>query len=179
MRLLLNNIEDAVDQKYLITKSLKNQAQAGTVIHIMGAQTESDGVTVKYRVTSTGQDYTAKFADLKQFSKWASADNFVARYQENLTANEIRKYIKVRNNSFMASGGIPVIAGIVIAWVIMIVATVTKLLTWWQLLIGGVCLSVIIYFGVTTFYKRRRSKVMSQIYNKVSAAWEGGGVVLR
>ncbi|MDE5770597.1 MAG: hypothetical protein K2I06_03050 [Ruminococcus sp.] len=179
MRLLLNNIEDAVDQKYLITKSLKSQAEVGTVIHIMGAQTESDGVTVKYRVTSTGQDYTAKFADVKQFSKWASADNFVARYQDNLTTNEIRKYIKVRNNSFMASGGIPIIAGIIIAWIIMIILMATKLLPWWSAVIAGVCLSVIIYFGVTTFYKKRRSKVMSQIYNKVSAAWEGGGVVLR
>ncbi|MDE6665760.1 MAG: hypothetical protein K2K14_06190 [Ruminococcus sp.] len=179
MRLLLNNIEDAVDQKYLITKSLKNQAEAGTVIHIMGAQTESDGVSVKYRVTSTGQDYTAKFADVKQFSKWATADNFVARYQDNLTTSEIKRYIKVRNNSFMASGGIPVIAGVAVIWLIMLVALVTKLLAWWQILIGGVCLSVIVYFGITTFYKKRRSKVMSQIYNKVSTAWEGGGVVLR
>lgn len=179
MRLLLNNIEDAVDQKYLITKSLKNQAEAGTVVHIMGAQTESDGVSVKYRVTNTGQDYTAKFADVKQFSKWAAADNFVARYQDNLTTSEIRRYIKVRNNSFMASGGIPVIAGVAVIWLIMLVALVTNLLAWWQILIGGVCLSVIVYFGITTFYKKRRSKIMSQIYNKVSAAWEGGGVVLR
>ncbi len=179
MRLLLNNIEDAVDQKYLITKSLKNQAEAGTVVHIMGAQTESDGVSVKYRVTSTGQDYTAKFADVKQFSKWATADNFVARYQDNLTTSEIRRYIKVRNNSFMASGGIPIIAGVAVVWLIMLVALVTKLLAWWQILIGGVCLSVMVYFCITTFYKKRRSKIMSQIYNKVSAAWEGGGVVLR
>ncbi len=179
MRLLLNNIEDAVDQKYLITKSLKSQAEAGTVIHIMGAQTESDGVTVKYRVTSTGQDYTAKFADVKQFSKWASADNFVARYQDNLTTNEIRKYIKVRNNSFMASGGIPIIAGIAVVWLVMIITMIAGLLPWWSAVIAGVGLSVILYFGISTFYKKRRSKVMSQIYNKVSAAWEGGGVVLR
>lgn len=177
MRLLLNNIEDAVDQKYLVTKSLKNQAEAGTVIHIMGATTESDGVTVKYRVTKTGQDYSCKFADIKQFAKWASSDNFVARYQDNLTPSDIRQYIKVCNTSFTASGGIVIIAGIAIALLIMLIAMIIGKIVWWQLLIGVVCLPVIIYFGVSTFYKRRRSKVMSQIYNKVSESW--GGVVLR
>lgn len=177
MRLLLNNIEDAVDQKYLITKSLKNQAEAGTVIHIMGATTESDGVTVKYRVTKTGQDYSCKFADIKQFAKWASSDNFVARYQDNLTPSDIRQYIKVCNTSFTASGGIVIIAGIAIALLIMLIAMIVGKIVWWQLLIGVVCLPIIIYFGVSTFYKRRRSKVMSQIYNKVSESW--GGVVLR
>lgn len=177
MRLLLNNIEDAVDQKYLITKSLKNQAAAGTVIHIMSTQTESDGVTVKYRVTKTGEDYSCKFADIKQFSKWASHDNFVARYQDNLTPSDIKQYIKVCDTSFMASGGIPIIIGIAVALIILVVTMVIGKIAWWQLLIGAVCFSVIIYFGVTTFYKRRRNKIMSQIYNKVSAAW--GGVVLR
>lgn len=179
MRLLLNNIEDAVDQKYLITKSIKNQAEAGTVIHIMGASTESDGVSVKYRVMSTGQDYTAKFADIKQFSKWATSDNFVARYQENLSASEIRNYIKVRNTSFMASGGIPIIIGIIIVWALFVVLTVTKTIAWWQMLIAGVGLSVVVWFAVTTLYKRRRSKVMTQIYNKVSSSAWSGGVVIR
>lgn len=177
MRLLLNNIEDAVDQKYLVTKSLKNQAVAGTVIHIMGAQTESDGVTVKYRVTKTGEDYSCKFADVKQFSKWASSDNFVARYQDNLSPSDIRQYIKVCNTSFMSSGGIPIIAGITVVLIAMLIAMIIGKIVWWQLLIGVVCFPVIIYFGVTTFYRRRRNKVMSQIYNKVSASW--GGVVLR
>lgn len=177
MKLLLNNIEDAVDQKYLITKSLKNQAEAGTVIHIMGAQTESDGVTVKYRVTKTGQDYSCKFADIKQFSKWASSDNFLARYQDNLTPSDIKQYIKVCDTSFMGSGGIPILAGIAIVLVALVVMLITSVIQWWQLLIGAVCVPVIIYFVVSTFYKRRRNKVMSQIYNKVSASW--GGVVLR
>lgn len=177
MRLLLNNIEDAVDQKYLVTKSLKNQAAAGTVIHIMGTQTESDGVTVKYRVTKTGEDYSCKFADVKQFSKWASSDNFVARYQDNLSPSDIRQYMKICDTSFMASGGIVTIVGIALVLVILIIAMIAGKLAWWQLLVGTICFSVIIYFGATTFYKRRRNKIMSQIYNKVSAAW--GGVVLR
>lgn len=177
MRLLLNNIEDAVDQKYLVTKSLKNQAEAGTVIHIMGAQTESDGVTVKYRVTKTGQDYSCKFADIKQFAKWASSDNFLARYQDNLTPSDIKQYIKVCDTSFMGSGGIITLAGIAIMLIVLVILLVTSVIQWWQLLIGAVCVPVIIYFGVSTFYKRKRNKVMSQIYNKVSASW--GGVVLR
>lgn len=177
MRLLLNNIEDAVDQKYLVTKSLKNQAEAGTVIHIMGAQNESDGITVKYRVTKTGQDYSCKFADIKQFARWASSDNFVARYQDNLSPSDIRQYIRVCNTSFMASGGIIIIAGIAIALLAMLIAMIIGKIVWWQLLIGIVCFPIIIYFGVSTFYKRRRSRVMSQIYNKVSESW--GGVVLR
>lgn len=177
MRLLLNNIEDAVDQKYLVTKSLKNQAAAGTVIHIMGTSTESDGVTVKYRVTKTGEDYSCKFADVKQFSKWASSDNFVARYQDNLSPSDIRKYMKICDTSFMASGGVVTIVGIALVLVILIIAMIAGKLAWWQLLVGTICFSVIIYFCTTTFYKRRRNKIMSQIYNKVSAAW--GGVVLR
>lgn len=177
MRLLLNNIEDAVDQKYLVTKSLKNQAEAGTVIHIMGAQTESDGVTVKYRVTKTGQDYSCKFADIKQFAKWASSDNFLARYQDNLTPSDIKQYIKVCDTSFMGSGGIPILAGIAIVLIALVIMFVTSVIPWYSLLIGAVCVPVIIYFGVSTFYKRKRNKVMSQIYNKVSASW--GGVVLR
>lgn len=177
MRLLLNNIEDAVDQKYLVTKSLKNQAEAGTVIHIMGAQTESDGVTVKYRVTKTGQDYSCKFADIKQFAKWASSDNFLARYQDNLTPSDIKQYIKVCDTSFMGSGGIVILAGIAIVLIALVIMFVTSVIPWYSLLIGAVCVPVIIYFGVSTFYKRKRNKVMSQIYNKVSASW--GGVVLR
>lgn len=177
MRLLLNNIEDAVDQKYLITKSLKNQAAAGTVIHIMGAQTESDGVTVKYRVTKTGEDYSCKFADIKQFSKWANYDNFVARYQDNLSPSDIKQYIKVCDTSFMASGGIPIIVSIAAVLIILAITMIIGKIAWWQFVIGVVCFSIAAYFGVTTFYKRRRNKIMSQIYNKVSAAW--GGVVLR
>lgn len=177
MRLLLNNIEDAVDQKYLVTKSLKNQAEAGTVIHIMGAQTESDGVTVKYRVTKTGQDYSCKFADIKQFAKWASSDNFLARYQDNLTPSDIKQYIKVCDTSFIGSGGILILAGIAVVLIALVVMLIASIIQWWQLLIGAVCVPIIIYFVVSTFYKRRRNKVMSQIYNKVSASW--GGVVLR
>ncbi|MDE5582843.1 MAG: hypothetical protein K2J08_03970 [Ruminococcus sp.] len=179
MRLLLNNIEDAVDQKYLITKSLRNQAEAGTVIHIMGAGTESDGVSVKYRVMSSGQDYTAKFADIKQFCKWAMADNFVARYQENLSPDEIRNYIKVRNTSFMATGGLFVLIGIIIVWAVLLGFTVAKLIPWYSMLIAGVCLSFIMWFVITTLFKRRRSKVMTQIYNKVSSSAWSGGVVIR
>ncbi|MDE6501906.1 MAG: hypothetical protein K2L10_07455 [Ruminococcus sp.] len=179
MRLMLNNIEDAVDQKYLVIKSIKGQAEAGTVIHIMGAQTENDGINVKYRVTKTGQDYTCKFADVKQFLKWASSDNFVARYQDNLNPSDIRQYIKVRDTSFMASGGIPTLAGILVVLIVMLIIMIAGKIVWWQFLIGAVCMPVIIYFCVSTFYKRRRNKVMSQIYNKVSSAWEGGGVTLR
>ena len=79
----------------------------------------------------------------------------------------------------MASGGIPIIAGIAIVWLIMVITIISELLPWWSAVIAGAGLSVILYFGISTFYKKRRSKVMSQIYNKVSAAWEGGGVVLR
>ena len=181
MRILLNSIDDAVDRKYLVAKTIKGQVEAGTVIHIMGAQQEPNGITVNYRVTSTGEDHSAKFSDLKEFCKWASADNFVARYQENLTTKDIRDYIKVRDTSFLATGGIPVIISILIVWGIVLVGILfdTELLAIWQLILGGVCLSVMVYFIITTLYKRRRTKVMTQIYNKVSANWEGGGVVLR
>ncbi|MDE5861645.1 MAG: hypothetical protein K2J36_03710 [Ruminococcus sp.] len=177
MKLLLNNIEDAVDQKYLVIKSLRNQAEAGTVIHIMGAQTGNDGITVNYRVTKTGQDFSCKFADIKQFAKWASSDNFLARYQDNLSPTDIKQYIKVCDTSFMGSGGIPILASIGVILLVLIIMCIASVIQWWQLLIGIICVPIIIYFGVTTFYKHKRNKVMSQIYNKVSASW--GGVVLR
>ena len=177
MKLLLNNIEDAVDQKYLVIKSLRNQATAGTVIHIMGAQTGNDGITVNYRVTKTGEDFSCKFTDIKQFAKWASSDSFLARYQDNLTPSHIQHYIKVCYTDFMGSGGIPILASIGVILLVLIIMCIASVIQWWQLLIGIVCVPVIIYFGVTTFYKHKRNKVMSQIYNKVSASW--GGVVLR
>ena len=39
----LLNIDEAVDRKFLITKNMKNQAEAGTIIHDMDAENNSDG----------------------------------------------------------------------------------------------------------------------------------------
>ena len=37
----LLNIDEAIDRKFLITKNLKGQAEAGTVIHVMDAENNS------------------------------------------------------------------------------------------------------------------------------------------
>ena len=87
MTYMLNDIDEAIDRKFLVTKTLSNQVQAGTIVHIMDAHSEKDGkVTVYYRITYTKQDYTVKFDNVKQFCKWARPDNFIARHYEGDSA---------------------------------------------------------------------------------------------
>ena len=70
MTYLLSSIDDAIDRKFLVTKSVAGQVEAGTLVHIMGGSQDGMGVSVDYRVASTYQDYTIKFTSLKDFSKW-------------------------------------------------------------------------------------------------------------
>ncbi len=179
MRATLNNIEDAVDRKYLIMKNIKGQAESGTLVHIMGAANGPDGVSVKYRVTSTGQDYVAKFTDVKQFSKWAVADNFLARYQDNLTKKDIRQYLKMRDASVVTACAPVLFAALLIVWAVIVGGIFLSDMKTWQLLVGGVCLSVMVFFLVSMYHRHRKDRIMTNIYNKVATNWQGGGVVIR
>ena len=86
----LLNIDQAIDRKYLVTKSLKGQAAAGNIIHVMDAESKPNSVVVNYRVNHFNQkfmdyqDFSVKFRDVSEFCKWAQPDNFIARNYENL-----------------------------------------------------------------------------------------------
>ena len=49
----------------------------------------------------------------------------------------------------------------------------------WQLLVGGVCLSIMVFFLVSMYHRHHKDRIMTNIYNKVATNWQGGGVVIR
>ena len=56
MTYMLNDIEEAIDRKFLVTKTLSNQVQAGTIVHIMDALSNKDGsVTVNAKKLSLAE----------------------------------------------------------------------------------------------------------------------------
>ena len=169
MTYLLNNIDEAVDRKFLVCKNISNQARAGTMVHIMGSD-DSSGINVKYRVTDTGQDYNIQFETLKDFCKWAAPDTFIASYYENFSNKEILHYIKVTNRSF-TSFCLPIIAvALVIIWVLAMVVLKTFLKASICAIIGGV-LSVVAIVAVIYMYRQQKSSVKLKLYRKVSSNW--------
>ncbi len=170
MTYLLNNIDEAVDRKFLVCKNISNQARAGTMVHIMGSD-DTSGINVKYRVTDTGQDYNIQFETLKDFCKWAAPDTFIARYYENFSNKEILHYIKVMNRSF-TSFCLPIIAvALVIVWVLSIIIFKNVLdKTSLAFIVGGV-LSVVAIIGVFYMYRQQKSSVKLKLYRKVSSNW--------
>lgn len=171
MTYLLNNIDEAVDRKFLVSKNIPNQARAGTMVHIMGSD-DSAGISVKYRVTDTGQDYNIQFETLKDFCKWAAPDTFIARYYENFSNKEILHYIKVTNRSF-GSFCLPIIAvALVIVWVLAMVVLkgVAGLSAGICAIIGGV-LSIAAIVAVIYVYRQQKSSVKLKLYRKVSSNW--------
>ena len=171
MTYLLNNIDEAVDRKFLVSKNIPNQARAGTMVHIMGSD-DSAGISVKYRVTDTGQDYNIQFETLKDFCKWAAPDTFIARYYENFSNKEILHYIKVTNRSF-TSFCLPIIAvALVIVWVLAMVVLkgIAGLGAGICAGIGGV-LSIGVIIAVIYVKKKKKSSVKLKLYRKVSSNW--------
>ena len=175
MTYLLNDIQDAVDRKFLVTKTLPRPAEAGTVVHIMGTDQNSGGITVKYRVTSTKQDFSTKFESIKDFCNWARPDSFIARYSENLSLKDVQQYIKVKNRSF-TNFCLPIIlVAAVIIWAVCLVAIPTKLVG----IIIAACMTVLISFLVWTFFKTSKTKFMTRLYGKISSNWAGGSIVIK
>ena len=100
MAFMLYSIDDAVDHKYVIMKPMNGQAKTGTLIHVMDTHSNSNGVTVDYRVTKTGQNYVAKFPTVKEFCKWCKPDTFIARHYDSLSKKDIRQYLKITGRTF-------------------------------------------------------------------------------
>lgn len=167
MAFSLYSIDEAIDKKFIVTKTLGRQAKAGTLVHIMDASESSNGVTVDYRVTSTGQDFTVKFDSLKQFCSWAVYDTFIARYYEFLSSKDIQYYLKVTNRT-VVSFCVPII--LVCMLVIWLLALLVIKGTTGVVL--GIVLSVVAAAAVFIFYKTQKSNILVKFYGKVSnGAW--------
>ena len=116
MAFMLYSIDEAIDCKYIVEKTMKGQAKIGTLIHVMDARETSDGVTVYYRVTRTKQDYMIKFDTIKQFCKWCMPSTFLAKYYDRLSYSEVVKYIKVENRSFLTFQLPVILFALIVVW---------------------------------------------------------------
>ncbi|MBR5372456.1 MAG: hypothetical protein IK130_09600 [Oscillospiraceae bacterium] len=164
MTYMLNDIDEAIDRKFLVTKSLSNQVEAGTIVHIMDAVNEKDGsVTVYYRITYTKQDYTVKFENLKQFCKWARPDNFIARHYESFDIKEIQQYIKMKDRTFMSFYLPIILVALVIIWAVALI--LKKPLFY---VVGGI-LSAAVIGLVIYLYKVVKHRTMIRLYSKISS----------
>lgn len=166
MTYMLNDIDEAIDRKFLVTKTLSNQVQAGTIVHIMDAHNNKDGsVTVYYRITYTKQDYTVKFDNVKQFCKWARPDNFIARHYESFNLKEIQRYVKLKDRTF-TSFCLPILL-VVIAVIWAICLLLFKKDTFGYVL--GAILTVGLSVIITFWYRSSRQRELIKLYSKVSA----------
>ncbi|MCM1133528.1 MAG: hypothetical protein NC340_08660 [Ruminococcus flavefaciens] len=173
MALYIYSINEAVDRKFVVTKSMSGQAGAGTLVHIMDCSEKADGgVSVSYRVTETGQNFNADFASLKAFCKWARPDNFIARHYDNLSQKDVLYYIRVTGRSFVSFYLPILIVLLALVWIISLVAIKGIV----GIIIGAV-LSVAAAVGIVFFYKYQKKRVSMDIYSKVgSNRW---GVVIK
>ncbi len=163
MAFMLYSIDEAIDGKYVVTKYLKGQAKVGTLIHVMDARENSDGITVDYRVTKTGQNFVAKFETIKQFCKWARPDKFIARHYDNLTKKEIRQYMRVTERSFV-SFCLPILAVLlVLIWIVSLVYIKGTLG-----IVLGVVLSIVAFFGVVILLNKQKENVKLKLYSKLN-----------
>ncbi len=173
----LLNINEAIDRKYLVTKSVKGQAEIGTIIHVLDAENVDGQVIVNYRVTHFDekfynyQDFTAKFDDISQFCKWAQPDNFIARYYENLNLKDIQHYIKIKNRTIMT---------FCIPLILIFTFTIWMLSL---LLIGGTVaivlsgvLTVVCSIAVFESFMAKKKKEKMRLYKKISERW---GIVFK
>lgn len=163
MAFMLYSADDAIDSKFIVTKSISNQAKPGTLIHVMDTSETSEGISVDYRVTGTNQDFTIKFNNLKQFCKWIQPDSFIARHYECLTNKEVVHYMKVNGRSF-ASFCLPLI---LIAWIIIWAVSLLLLPDVVNLIVAAV-LSLAAVGGVFFFDKKQKSNARMKIWSRVA-----------
>lgn len=175
----LLNIDEAVDRKFLVTKTIKGQAEAGNIIHVMDASGNSDGsVSVSYRVIRNSgkfhdyQDYNAKFDNLAQFCKWAQPDNFIARNYEVLNIKDIQHYIKVKNRTFTTFCLPMIIVAAVIIWVVAMLLIKSVAVG----VVVASILTVVALFGITFVFRNQKKKEKVRMYTKISTGW---GVVIK
>lgn len=175
----LLNIDEAVDRKFLITKNVKGQAAAGTIIHVLDAEKSSGGsVNVLYRVARFNekfhdyQDYNAKFDNLAAFCKWAQPDNFIARNYEMLSLSDIQHYIKIKKRNFTSFCLPLILIAAIIIWALLYFTLGAGI----AMIVIGVFLTLGITAAVLLLLKKQKKKEKVRLYHKISSNW---GVVLK
>lgn len=162
---MLNNINELVDAKYLVTRTISNQAEAGTIVHIMAARKASDGFALDYRVTATGQNYKIQFKNMNDFVKWARSDLFITRNYDAFTKDEIMHYIKVTGRTFASFCCPLMIVALIIVWVAALV-----FLKGTASVITGIVGSVVASLLILIIYKRQKSRVKMKMYYKLGTS---------
>lgn len=173
----LLSIDEAIDRKFLVTKSVKGQAEAGTIIHVMDAEkAPNNSIVVYYRVARFNQkfhdyqDFTAKFEDLSQFCKWVQPDNFIARNYESFSIKDIQHYIKIKKRTF-ASFCLPLILlAAVIIWGLSLYFMEAPI----SIIIASV-LTVFVIVAIFSMFRTQKRKEKLRMYKKISTGW---GVVI-
>lgn len=166
MTYMLNSIDEAIDEKYLVTKPIKNQAKVGSMVHIMNAKQNKNGILIDYRITSTGQNYMVKFENINEFYKWARPDSFIARHYESFSKKEIRDYININNRTFV-NFCLPIfLVALVIIWILALVVIKGTV----GIVLGAV-LSVVALLAIVIFNNKSRSSLKQKMYRKVSKKW--------
>jgi len=166
MTYMLNSIDEAIDEKYLVTKPIKNQAKVGSMVHIMNAKQNKNGILIDYRITTTGQNYMVKFQNINEFYKWARPDSFIARHYESFSKKEIKDYIAVNNRTFVNFCLPILLVALVVIWICALVFVKGTI----GFILGGV-LSVVALFGIVFFNNKSRSSMKQKMYHKVSKKW--------
>ncbi|MBQ6675838.1 MAG: hypothetical protein IJM75_06880 [Ruminococcus sp.] len=162
MAFMLYSIDEAIDCKYVVMKTMSGQAKAGTLVHIMDTNENSNGIVVDYRNTRTGQNFVAKFNTVKDFCKWARPDTFLARHYDRFSKKEIQQYLKVSERSF-TTFCLPIIAvALILVWIIAI-----ALIGGAGGVVLGIILSLVAVAGVFIFFKMSKEKTMLKMYSKV------------
>ena len=173
----LLNIDEAIDRKFLVSKTLKGQAEAGNIIHVMDAEGSANSVLVTYRVSHYNekfhdyQDYTIKFDNVAQFCKWAQPDNFIARNYESLNIRDIQHYIKIKNRSF-TTFCLPIIIAVAVVFIALFVGV-------FHLKAIGFVLAAVVTLAaavaITVMFKNQKKQEKMRLYSKISSGW---GVVI-
>ncbi len=168
MAFSLYSIDEAVDHKYIVIKSMKKQVKKGTLIHVMDANESSDGYTINYRISKTNQDFVVTFDTIKQFCNWCMPSTFLAKYYDKLSYREIIRYIKAENRGFMAFQFPIILICLAIIWpAAMLTVYMNYLELPLGLIIGG-AMSVVCIIGVIVIASISKKNMIERLYEKVS-----------
>lgn len=163
MAFMLYSIDEAVDHKYIVTKSIRHQAKKGTLVHIMDARENYDGISVDYRVTKTKQDYTVRFTNVKKFSKWCMPSTFLAKYYDELSFREVVRYIKVEKRTFLTFQLPIILVCLALIWA----ASLFFLKGLLGIIVGSAA-SVIVIVAVLVLSHITKHQMFERLYEKVS-----------
>ena len=166
MAYILKNINDAVDGKFLVTKTRPKQAEAGTIVHIMDARKlKNGGYQLDYRVTTTGQNYLIEFATLKEFYAWARPDTFIARNYNSFSKKDIMHYVKVTSRTFQSFCVPLIVAAVVVAWVLSFIIFGSVGLK----ILFGMLLSIVAAALVIVIYRKQKNGVKMKMYQMIQS----------